>query len=263
MTKMGFLAFASLAVLAAVQDTSPHSDLSLSVVAVEPGVSCTILARIKLDPDWHCYWVNPGDSGMPTTFDIKVPKGYKAEEPSWSIPHRLISQGATAFGYENEALALVKIMTPRAGIKSNAVVEFSGTWLVCQQQCEMASQSVKLDLSKAPSMRERRGVPSSLESKFPLPDVGRMAESASMKDGKYRIHLSPTMTFDKGSIQFLPRDPGVTDHKEAKVEAVLAGHVMVLEPSPYSDKPAKHLTGLLVFKRDGFDQALRISLPIR
>lgn len=263
MTKMGFLAFATLAILAGTQDTSPHSELDLSVVAVEPGVSCTVLARIKLDSGWHCYWVNPGDSGMPTTFDIKVPKGYKVEEPSWSIPHRLISQGATAFGYENEALALIKITTPRAGIKPNAVVEFSGTWLVCQQQCEMASQTVKLDLSKVPSMRQRRTLASSLESKFPTPDVGRMAESASMKDGKYQIRLAPTMTFDKGSLQFLPRDPGVTDHKEAKVEAVLAGHILLLAPSPYSDKPAKNLTGLLIFKRDGFDQALKVSLPVR
>ncbi len=42
--------------------------------------------RIRHDPHWHTYWRNPGDSGLPTVFELKLPEGFRAGPIQWPAP---------------------------------------------------------------------------------------------------------------------------------------------------------------------------------
>ena len=66
-----------------------EAELVSSRAAVAPGESFLVALRLKVRPEWHTYWINPGDSGAPTTLDWALPAGFKADAIQWPVPHRL------------------------------------------------------------------------------------------------------------------------------------------------------------------------------
>ena len=50
-----------------------EAELVSNVKTIEPGVPFEIALRLSMDPEWHTYWENPGDTGLATTLDIELP----------------------------------------------------------------------------------------------------------------------------------------------------------------------------------------------
>ena len=59
---------------------------------------------LSMDPDWHVYWKNPGDSGLPTTVDWDLPPGFTAGPLQWPVPERFESDGLVTYGYSGKVL---------------------------------------------------------------------------------------------------------------------------------------------------------------
>lgn len=90
-------------------------------------------------PHWHTYWLNPGDSGLPTTLDWKLPKGLTAGNLIWPAP-KMIPIGQMAnFGYEDSVLLVTPItvdQTFKLAPSDKALnVQLHANWLVCKQEC--------------------------------------------------------------------------------------------------------------------------------
>ena len=56
----------------------PHTTVSLlsEKETVSPGQSFNVGLFLKMDHGWHTYAKDPGDSGLPTTIEWKLPKGF-------------------------------------------------------------------------------------------------------------------------------------------------------------------------------------------
>ncbi|MGB7183538.1 MAG: protein-disulfide reductase DsbD domain-containing protein, partial [Burkholderiaceae bacterium] len=65
-------------------------ELIASVDAVAPGQAFKLGLRLKHEPQWHTYWVNPGDSGLPTQFKLSLPSGFSAGDVAWPRPSRFL-----------------------------------------------------------------------------------------------------------------------------------------------------------------------------
>ena len=63
-----------------------RAELIASVTAVQPGEQIQLGLHQKIIPHWHTYWVNPGDSGLPTTIAWTLPDGTKAGDIQWPTP---------------------------------------------------------------------------------------------------------------------------------------------------------------------------------
>ena len=79
-----------------------------------PARRSTVALRLKMRDGWHTYWRNPGDSGLPTTLDWKLPAGVKAGPIEWPAPHALPAGPLVNYGYEGEVLLPV-VADGRAG----------------------------------------------------------------------------------------------------------------------------------------------------
>jgi thiol:disulfide interchange protein DsbD len=102
------------------------------VVAGKP-VSLGLLIRHQ--PQWHTYWKNPGDSGLPTRLDWQLPAGVTAGPIEWPTPHKLPLGPLVNYGYEGELLLPVALTVP-AGIDASALeVRLQAEWLVCKDVC--------------------------------------------------------------------------------------------------------------------------------
>src|SRR5690606_38956069 len=80
--------------------------------AVVPGEPMRIGLRIRHDPQWHTYWRNPGDSGLPTRLDWRLPEGFEAGPIRWPAPQRLFIPPLANYGYEGEIVLPVALQVP-------------------------------------------------------------------------------------------------------------------------------------------------------
>ena len=44
--------------------------------------------QLRMEPGWKTYWRNPGDSGVPPSFDFKGSTNLKQAEVLYPAPHR-------------------------------------------------------------------------------------------------------------------------------------------------------------------------------
>src|SRR5687768_7951944 len=103
-----------LGLLAAPALAQPNQDLVKAklladVSAVKPGEAFTVGLRLSIEPGWHVYWTNPGDSGAPTSVKLKLPAGFKAGPVQYPVPIRFNQPGdVLGYGYEDELMLTVR-----------------------------------------------------------------------------------------------------------------------------------------------------------
>jgi len=89
----------------------------------------------KLEPGWHIYWENPGDSGEPPHIHWTLPKGISAAPMQFPAPKRLPLGPLMDFGYENEVLFPFSFQVAGNVKPGPAVLHAKVDWLVCREVC--------------------------------------------------------------------------------------------------------------------------------
>ena len=122
--------------------TTPYVQAELVAHApqgVAAGQPLWLGLRIQHQPQWHTYWKNPGDSGLPTELHWQLPEGWQAGDVAWPLPHRIPIGTLVNYGYEGDVLLPVPVTVPPgwalADGASDVEVRLRATWLVCRQEC--------------------------------------------------------------------------------------------------------------------------------
>jgi DsbC/DsbD-like thiol-disulfide interchange protein len=71
---------------------------------IAPGSDTLLGLDFKLDPGWHVYWQNSGDSGQPPEVKWTLPDGLTAGAMQFPAPKRLPLSFLMDFGYDNAVL---------------------------------------------------------------------------------------------------------------------------------------------------------------
>ena len=90
-------------------------------------------------PEWHTYWKNAGDSGLPTALEWTLPPGVIAGDIAWPLPKKIPIGSLANYGYEGTVLLPVPLtVTPdfRPPLAGNTLdVKLKASWLVCRKEC--------------------------------------------------------------------------------------------------------------------------------
>lgn len=113
---------------------------------IAPGKSFWLGFLIHHQPEWHTYWRNPGDSGLPTMLSWTLPAGVKAGEIDWPAPHRLPYGSLVNYGYEGRQLLPVPAWVASDFTGDQIEVQLRADWLVCKIECIPESGDFKLTL---------------------------------------------------------------------------------------------------------------------
>ena len=104
---------------------------------INPGTPFSLGLLLDHQPQWHTYWVNPGDSGLPTELQWTLPKGAQAGAIDWPVPKKIKIGALANLGYEGQVLLPVQVQLPK-GFSAEAdsfTVRLRASWLVCRQEC--------------------------------------------------------------------------------------------------------------------------------
>jgi thiol:disulfide interchange protein DsbD len=148
------LAFSTFVAATAIADlqTNParaRAELASSVSTIAPGSPFTVAIAFDIDPDWHLYWKDPGDSGMPPSVKWKLPEGFTAGQLRFPKPEVLQTTAGTNYVYHNQFALLVTI-TPPADLKPGQTLELAADikWLECDAEvCLPAKQSASISVT--------------------------------------------------------------------------------------------------------------------
>jgi len=142
-TAIRFL-FISLHLLAPIgtyalgEEITPHvaTQLVSEVVHVQNGQPFWVGIHLKMDPEWHTYWENPGEAGLATSVEWDLPEGFQISSLHWPVPQKFELNGFVNYGYENEVL-LMAMVTPPSNLEvdQNVSIKANVNWLECKESC--------------------------------------------------------------------------------------------------------------------------------
>ena len=163
--KAVFLGLASMVCVGAgaapvVKTEHVEAQLVTEKAAAQPGKPALVGLKLRMEPQWHTYWKNPGDSGLPTKIQWILPEGWKAGEIQWPYPQPLPVGPLMNYGYEDEVVLLSELTPPANAAAGSAPVKAKAEWLVCKDICipekgelEMALPVASGDAAQNPRWR--------------------------------------------------------------------------------------------------------------
>lgn len=153
----------------AAENGRARADWISESTTCEPGKSIQTAIRMVIDPGWHIYWVNPGDAGMKTSIEWKLPAGWVASSLRYPVPERFVTGDLAAFGYEGTVLFPVTLTAPPEFAGSNRL-EATVSWLACNDgACIPGKADVFMEIQSGPAGHSpHAGTVSGARSRVPV-----------------------------------------------------------------------------------------------
>jgi thiol:disulfide interchange protein DsbD len=241
--------FPALAPPAAVQGKHAQVEFLSRQLAVHPGEEALVGVHFVMEPGWHIYWVNPGDSGQPPAFKWQLPDGFTAGEIQWPRPERMQNTPQLAdYGYHGDVLLAVPLRVSPSARPGTAEIALEAKWLICREVCLPDHAQLKISLPVGPEARQNSATAplfAANDKLLPQPwPAGWRATARSGKDS-FVLSLETGKTFSQAG--FFPLDPDQIDNAaQPKMEPTPLGARITLKKSDLLLKPIRVLRGVLV-----------------
>lgn len=253
---------------------TPHVEAELVAehTALTPGATQTVALRLKMIPHWHTYWRNPGDSGLPTTIEWRLPKGFAAGPIQWPYPQRLPLGPLTNFGYEDEVLLLIDLKVPEQLTRGESITLAAlAKWLVCNEdRCIPERAQLTLPLTVGGDGRSAHAAAvARARAALPVPAATSLTgwgfAARRTAEGAV-IDVTPASGVALGTFWFFPYHEGRIENSAAQALARGAGVYRLAVPA--AQQPVgefSRATGILVapegFGHTNGPRAVEIDLP--
>ncbi len=270
---LGAAAVPALTYAASIKTPHVEAELIARHTSIVPGQPIEAALRLKIVDHWHTYWVNPGDSGLPTKLAWTLPAGFTAAPIEWPHPKKLPLGPLTNFGYEGEVLHLVTLQTPVA-LKSGESVTLSAKadWLVCADVCipEDGVVSITLPVSVGPLMADPRYKSAFASAKASLPQAANNWKTrADIAGTELKILITPPAgeAVELNEISFYPLLGDVIANAGKQALArVSEGWLLTVPLAEPVNRELKSLDGVLVTEggwgKSAAGKAIAISSPV-
>ncbi|CAF0699141.1 protein-disulfide reductase DsbD family protein [Candidatus Methylacidithermus pantelleriae] len=259
--------------LASPPARSKHVEARLfsEVDAFKPGEAFTVALRLTMDPGWHTYWMNPGDSGAATTVEWELPPGFQAGPLQWPVPELLLTPPLASYGYEKEVWILAQIQPPAHWTGGPARLGARMRWVECALQCIPGHAEVSLELPASPTQAVLDpGLAvgfAEARARLPSPPPEGWQSRFRMEGGKLILEVHAQERWDlkdSDRIRFFPLSGGIIRNAGSQLWSV-HGSTLLIQMEPDSQLLAgalpQNLSGVLAIEREGKRSGWRIEAP--
>ncbi len=219
--------------------------------------------HLKLDPEWHSYWENPGDSGAAPILEIKAPEGVVVSKSLYPLPKRIEVPPLMTFGYEDEVMYLFEArLDPDYKGKETVSLELNAEWLVCKVECIPAYGTFALTLrTDGPhTVSADEQAIQAVRKQLPGSAVDQELSVQAVAEGeKIRLDLKSPPALEY--LDFFPASASHLSNVKPELLSAKAGETSIrlaLERPPLQNR----LQGLLVYTDGGQRSSIALDVPL-
>lgn len=184
---------------------------------LKPGAEVWLGLRLQHEAGWHTYWLNAGDSGLPTTLAWTLPPGFTAGDIAWPTPKQLPLGPLMNYGYEGDLLLPVRLRVPADYQGGPVPVRLRADWLICQETCIPEFAELDAELAPAPASAHA-ALFERARAAAPVAVPGAKA-AARIEGDALVIEASGLPAAYRGRpLQLFPENGGVIDHPAPLVQ---------------------------------------------
>ena len=114
---------------------------------VKAGEEIQLATEITLAPDWHVYWINPGDSGIPVSAHWTLPENFEIKEINWPTPDKISYDILLNYGYHDNVILLQKLKIPDTIPEGKITLTAKIDMLVCNEICIPETSTISINLN--------------------------------------------------------------------------------------------------------------------
>jgi DsbC/DsbD-like thiol-disulfide interchange protein len=246
--------------------TQSHAKMTLLAEdgALKPGQTAWIGLYFDMEPGWHIYWVNPGDSGEAPRVQWDLPKGFRAGDIRWPAPVRLVTGSVIDYGYQGRVLLAVPLQVP-ADYKPGAPEKLAADakYLICREVCIPAQAHALLLLrpangATAADANATRRLFEDAREHWPKP-LPASAKAVVSDQGKNFV-LSLETGSPEAKASFFPLEEDQLDNDAPQSVTSVGTRIQItLKKSDQLHKPIPMLKGVVVFSPD---RAYEVAAPV-
>ena len=237
------------------------AELVADVAEIRPGETFDIALRLELDPHWHAYWKNPGDTGLAPSVDWEAPDGLTFSNLMFAAPERIITPpDFVSYGYEGEVFFISEVaVSEDFDLGQSVTIKADAGWLACEKMCIPGSAKLALELSVV-SKGEGASKPSGWAEQLlaARERVPTMPTSASLAIEHLESTISASSRWeglvgrDTQKLYFYAEEEGLIN-SAADQNFALSGDILIVSmmKSEYYEGDVERLTGVLQYE-DGF-----------
>jgi len=271
----GLLLAFGLAILGRTAGAQTPPELPAKVELIAEGESVPLGHPLRLwagllfrmDPGWHIYWKNPGDSGEPPKINWTLPDGFHEGAIRWPTPKRLGHGSVVDYGYEGQVLLIATIEGPirSEGVKLEEVpLTADVKYLVCREICIPAKAHLTLSVpagaSSSTEGKEWAGLLRAGRAQLPKPLSP--GPHLSVEASGDQLVLSAERLGAVRSATFFPDDPNVVENSAPQgFVAVPDGFRLTLKKSELLTRRPERLWGVLVLDGNAYKIGPLITWP--
>jgi thiol:disulfide interchange protein/DsbC/DsbD-like thiol-disulfide interchange protein len=247
--------------LAAADAPEPRVRVELvsEVSEIPAGRSFWIGLRQRIEPGWHTYWKNPGDSGEPPRIEWTPPPGFTLGGFAWPHPERIRVGPVMSYGYSGEVVLPIPVTAPRDLAPGTRVtLRGQASWLVCEKICipEEAPVALTLPVTSGEPRPDARGAGliAAARRAVPVPSPWPASFSATRETVTLSV-AAPNLVSERiAEVAFYPAGWGAIENAAPqRVRTGAAGITLELARGPLPSALSGPLEGVLVVaeKLDG------------
>ena len=261
----------ALMVVATMTASADHPEdlvkpaLLADVKTAAPGKSFHVGLFLRLKPDWHVYWENPGDSGSPTRLKITAPAGVTVGPVQYPLPKTFNQPGdIIGYGYEREVMLIAPVTLPADWpVDKPLQLRADASWLVCKDVCLPGKAKLELTIPIAKdSQPDNTGDFQTWKPRLPATDVAHLPFKLTGTAESFKL----TWNAPVQNVQVLTIAPEGIEVPDISIQhkgqsTTVDSRLRTLEP----DKAAAASLGVLITYDGptGQRQGARLSIPLR
>jgi len=173
-------------------------------VSLSPDQEFRLLLSLKHREKWHSYWLNPGDSGMPTTADWSLPEGFSVISEDFPTPETIAAGPLINFGYDTSVQIIYTLKAP-TNLNELNVVKARFDWLVCDDICIPESVDLSLTLTKGDGALQE-SLADQFQSARQLIPHQKLESAFYIQNGVLNLEIQSQELAD-GPVYFFPLEP--------------------------------------------------------
>jgi len=229
-------------------DTEYASSIFLpAMTAFVPGETTWLAFSQELAPNWHVYWKNPGDSGLPLELNWTMPDGFSAGEVVYPTPEHIPVGPLANFGHHGAPVFLVPVTVKESVALGEATLIVNATWLICEEICVPETGEFTLTLPIADEAQAYAlGAAKIAEARIAAPTALRGQARFAATAESLIVEIDAPEDVDE-SVLFFPEIEGLIEPAAAQ-NVVLNGSRLIITMTPgfdYNPATLDRLKGVL------------------